>query len=258
MREKQNRSYLLSHAKDAKDAEFQSKLRCRWSSRLLRATENAEANRNDDDNEDRTKFIVKRSPLTSHLSPFLKHHPWHYALALMAIGVFMLVANVVSGAICCTIEAIVGTAGNVYGINETIFTQGIGKVPHGFLSLALYIKEFLAHACQCPALHLAMEIEATWQYTIGNKDELAEEAAFLLYAVVLHLFVSCNTDDDVVICHGTIAQTAVVGLQFLAVLHQAAQIAVGLGIIGCLVATSAIKIHVGIVYGRFREGDFCL
>ena len=194
----------------------------------------------------------------SHLSPFLKHHPWHYALALMAIGVFMLVADVVSGAICCTIEAIIGTAGNVYGINKTIFAQGIGKVPHGFLSLALYIEEIFAHACQCPALHLAMEIEASGQYAIGNKDELAEEAAFLLYSVVLDLFVPCNTDDDVVICHGTIAQTAVVGLQFLAVLHQTAQIAVALGVVGCLVATSAIEIHIGVVYGRFREGYFCL
>ena len=35
---------IFEDAKDAKDAEFQSKLRCRWSSRWLRATEDAKAN----------------------------------------------------------------------------------------------------------------------------------------------------------------------------------------------------------------------
>lgn len=174
------------------------------------------------------------------LSPFLKHYPWHNALSFMTVGMFLLVANVVCPAIRCAVEAIVRTTGNVNGINEPILAQGIGKVPHGFLSLALYIEEFLAHACQGPSLYLAMKIEPAGQYAIGNKDELAEETALLLYAVVLNPFVSCNADDNVVICHGTVSKTAVVALQFLAVLYQTAQIAVVFWVVGCLVATSAI------------------
>ena len=65
----------------------------------------------------------------------------------MAIGVFVLVANVVSGAICGTVEAIVGTAGDIYGINETIFAQGIGKV---FTFISSVDVDILSHSiCYC-------------------------------------------------------------------------------------------------------------
>ena len=52
LRAKKSLLSLLPHAKAAKTAEFQCKLRCRWSSRWLRATENAEAKRNEDDDDD--------------------------------------------------------------------------------------------------------------------------------------------------------------------------------------------------------------
>ena len=129
----------------------------------------------------------------------------------MTVGVLMLVADVVGGAVGCTVEALVGTTGNVDCINETILADGVGKVPHCLLALALYVEEFLAHACQGSALHLTVKIETAWQDSVGNEDELAEEVAPLFYAIVLDLLVARYANDDVVVCHGTITQTAVVG-----------------------------------------------
>ena len=45
-----------SHAKDAKVAEIQSKLRCRWSSRWLRATENTEGKSKRNGQNDSSKW----------------------------------------------------------------------------------------------------------------------------------------------------------------------------------------------------------
>ena len=56
LRAKKSLLSLLPHAKAAKAAEFQCKLRCRWSSRWLRATENAKAKRNEDDDEDEYEY----------------------------------------------------------------------------------------------------------------------------------------------------------------------------------------------------------
>lgn len=129
----------------------------------------------------------------------------------MSIGVFVLVADVVCLAVGGAIEAIVCATSDVDGIDEAILADGVGKVPHCLLALALYVEEFLAHACQGSALHLAVKIETAWQDSVGNEDELAEEVAPLFYAIVLDLLVARYANDDVVVCHGTITQTAVVG-----------------------------------------------
>ena len=43
------------------------------------------------------------------------------------------IADVVPDAILVAIENIVGTAGDVDGVDEAVFAEGIGEVPEGFL-----------------------------------------------------------------------------------------------------------------------------
>ena len=79
LRETQKLSYLLSHAKDAKDAELQYKLRCRWSSRWLRATENAkgQSKRKREISSSSSTFLIYHSIfLLSHLTLI---HPLRFA-----------------------------------------------------------------------------------------------------------------------------------------------------------------------------------
>ena len=59
------------------------------------------------------------------------HQPGNDALPLL-MWIIGSIANVMSDTIFAAIEDIVCSAGDVDGINEAIFSEGIGKVPEGF------------------------------------------------------------------------------------------------------------------------------
>jgi len=64
-----------------------------------------------------------------------------------------------SNSIFATIEAIIITAGDVDGIDETVFAEGIGKVPKGFLVAGGDVVELVINAAYGATFHFAMQEE---------------------------------------------------------------------------------------------------
>ena len=85
------------------------------------------------------------------------------------------IANVMTDAIFITIEDIVGTAGDVDGIDEAVFAEGIGKVPKGFLVAGGDVVELVINAAYGATFHLAMQEETARYFSVADEDELAEE-----------------------------------------------------------------------------------
>ena len=63
---------------------------------------------------------------------FPKHQPWDnpFPLGMRIVG---SIAYIMPVACFIAIEHIIGTASDIYGIDEAVFTEGIGKIPKGFL-----------------------------------------------------------------------------------------------------------------------------
>ena len=57
------------------------------------------------------------------------------------------------------VEAVVGSAGDVDGIDETIFAEGVGKVPKCFLVAGGDVVKPIAYAANGSAFYFAMQIE---------------------------------------------------------------------------------------------------
>lgn len=166
-----------------------------------------------------------------------------------------IIAYIMRFAIGGAIETVALASGDVDGIGETVFAQGIGEIPESLGMTGLYIIQVVVgSSCQGTALHLAVKMEFDWQYSIGYQDELAEETAATFLYVILHLVASRNTQHDVAIRHRTIAQAGNIRCQLLAVHHQTAQIFVGAGMVG----TSAVHPYTRVGGIRFYQGNLGL
>ena len=118
------------------------------------------------------------------------------------------------------IEYIISSACDVDGIDEAIFTEGIGKVPEGFLVASGDVVKLVANTTNGTTLHLAMQEETAWNHAIADEDELTEERASTFLNEVLHLLTPRYTDDAIAAQHGHIAQAMGVALTLLAIDNQ--------------------------------------
>ena len=78
------------------------------------------------------------------------------------------IAYVVSDAVLIATEHVIGTACDVDGVDEAVLTEGIGKVPEGFLMAGGDVVELVADAAYGPTLHLAMQEETAWDGAIAD------------------------------------------------------------------------------------------
>ena len=85
------------------------------------------------------------------------------------------ISNVMPNSILAAIEHIVIAASDVNGIYETIFAEGIGKIPEGFLVTSSDVEKLVIYATNGTAFHLTMQEETAWNSAVTDKDELAEE-----------------------------------------------------------------------------------
>ena len=69
------------------------------------------------------------------------------------------ITNVMPYAVFTAIEHIISTASDVDGIDEAIFTEGIGKVPKSFLVAGGNEIELVTDATDGSTLHFAMQEE---------------------------------------------------------------------------------------------------
>ena len=97
------------------------------------------------------------------------------------------IANVVPDAVLIATEHVIGTACDVDGVDEAVLTEGIGKVPEGFLMAGGDVIELVADAAYGPTFYLAVQEETAWDGAIADEDELAEERATTLLNEVLDL-----------------------------------------------------------------------
>ena len=95
------------------------------------------------------------------------------------------------------IENVVGTACDVDGIDETVFAEGIGKVPEGFLVAGGNEIKLVIDSADGATFHLAMQEEAGGDSAVADEDELTEEGATMFLNVVLNLFTSGYANDAV-------------------------------------------------------------
>ena len=102
-----------------------------------------------------------------------------------------------SNTILIAIEYIVSAACDINGINETVFTESIGKVPKGFLVAGGDEIELVIDTANGAALHLAVQEETGGDGAIADEDELTEERATLFLNVVLDFLASGYADDAV-------------------------------------------------------------
>ena len=86
-------------------------------------------------------------------------------------------------AISTTTEHIIGTTSNVDGIYETIFAQGIGKIPKGFFVASSDVVELVVNATNGTAFHLTMQEETAWNHAVTHEDELTEERTATFLAI---------------------------------------------------------------------------
>ena len=126
------------------------------------------------------------------------------------MGIIGSIANIMSYAIIIAIEDIVGTTGDVDGIDETVFTEGIGKVPEGFLVAGGDVVELVVDAADGATLNFAVKIEGGGDGAVADEDELTEERATPLLNIVLDLIASRNANDAIGSKHSHIAQTRTV------------------------------------------------
>ena len=89
--------------------------------------------------------------------------------------IFVWLSYVMFKSIFIAIEYVISTASDVDGINESVFAEGIGKVPEGFLVAGGDEIELVAYAPDGSTFHLAMQEETAWYFSIANEDKLAEE-----------------------------------------------------------------------------------
>ena len=108
--------------------------------------------------------------------------------------------------VMCPIEGIVVASSNVDGIGETIFTQGIGKVPERFRMARGNVVQAVNGAVvplsrrflqppDGPALHLSVQPELMGDDTVAYEDELSEEAAVVGLHEVFHFLTARNAND---------------------------------------------------------------
>ena len=90
----------------------------------------------------------------------------------------------------------------------------------------LNVEEFVANTSQASAFNLSMEMETRRQHTIGNENELSEEATALFQNIILDILVAGNAYHDIVVCHGTISKPAYICLYLFAIHHETAKIMV--------------------------------
>ena len=103
------------------------------------------------------------------------------------------------------VEAVVGSAGDVDGIDETIFAEGVGKVPKCFLVAGGDVVKPIAYAANGSAFYFSVQIETVGDGAVADKNELPEETAAVFLNVVFHLVASGDADDLVAVEHGHIA-----------------------------------------------------
>ena len=90
------------------------------------------------------------------------------------------IAYIMPVACFVTTVAMVCTTCNVDGIDETVFAEGIGKVPEGFLVTGGDEVKLVTNAANGSTLHLAMQEETARDGTIADENELADLAALTI------------------------------------------------------------------------------
>ena len=70
--------------------------------------------------------------------------------------IFGDISDVMTDAISVAVEYIIGTASDVDGIEEAVFTEGIGKVPEGFLVAGGDVEELVFDTANGATFHLAI------------------------------------------------------------------------------------------------------
>jgi hypothetical protein len=105
---------------------------------------------------------------------FPKHQPWDnpFPLGMRIVG---SIAYIMPVACFVTIEHIIGTACNVDGIYETVFSKGIGEVPEGFFVASSDVVELIIDTANRATLYLAVQEETARYFSVADEDELAEE-----------------------------------------------------------------------------------
>ena len=149
------------------------------------------------------------------------------------------------------VEAVVGSAGDVDGIDETIFAEGVGKVPKCFLVAGGDVVKSIAYAANGSAFYFAVQIETVGDGAVADKNELPEETAAVFLNVVFHLVASGDADDLVAVEHGHIAQAMCVALPFFAIDNKRAEVFA----VRFVVGRTAIKEDGGVGSVGFGELD---
>ena len=85
------------------------------------------------------------------------------------------ITDIMPYTIFVAIEDIIGTASDVDGIDEAVFAEGIGEVPEGFLVTGGDVVELVVDTADGATLHLAMQEETAWYFSVADENELAEE-----------------------------------------------------------------------------------
>ena len=149
------------------------------------------------------------------------------------------------------VEAVVGSAGDVDGIDETIFAEGVGKVPKCFLVAGGDVVKPIAYAANGSAFYFSVQIETVGDGAVADKNELPEETAAVFLNVVFHLVASGDADDLVAVEHGHIAQAMCVALPFFAIDNKRAEVFA----VRFVVGRTAIKEDGGVGSVGFGELD---
>ena len=124
--------------------------------------------------------------LPLYKSPLPEYEPWRYALPFL-VRIACYVVYIVASGMSVAVEGVVCAASYVDGVDESVFSQCVGKAPKRLLMAGCDVKEPLAYSAYGATLHLAMKMELRRKFASAHEHKLAEETAAVVSNIVLDI-----------------------------------------------------------------------